>query len=99
MIIYVLLKNGGNENSPYSLNVMVNYHYHSENRVITRYFPSIPGGGRRQRGIVYICGVVPTAVVLCGVYSGWVPIEGTQPGNTQISFRVTVLEGKYCDTT
>ena len=36
MIIYVILKNGGNENSPYSLNVMVNYHYHSENRVITR---------------------------------------------------------------
>ena len=29
-------KNRGNENSPYSLNVMVNYHYHSENRVITR---------------------------------------------------------------
>ena len=30
MIIYVILKNGGNENSPYSLNVMVNYHYHSD---------------------------------------------------------------------
>ena len=28
-------KNGGDENSPYSLNVMVNYHYHSEKRVIT----------------------------------------------------------------
>ena len=27
---------GGDENSPDSLNVMVNYHYHSENRVITR---------------------------------------------------------------
>ena len=36
MIIYVILNNGGNENSPYFLNVMVNYHYHSENRVITR---------------------------------------------------------------
>ena len=35
MIIYVILKKGGNENSPDSLNVMVNYHYHSENRVIT----------------------------------------------------------------
>ena len=29
----------GNENSPDSLNVMVNYHYHGENRVITRYLP------------------------------------------------------------
>ena len=28
-------KNGGNDNSPDSLNVMVNEHYHSENRVIT----------------------------------------------------------------
>ena len=36
MIIYVIFKNGGNEKSLYSLNVMVNYHYHSENRVITR---------------------------------------------------------------
>ena len=36
MVIYVIQKNGGNENSPDSLNVMVNYHYHSENRVITR---------------------------------------------------------------
>ena len=36
MIIYVILKNEGNKNSPYSLNVIVNYHYHSENRVITR---------------------------------------------------------------
>ena len=40
-IIYIndricYIKNGGNENSPYSLNVMVNYHYHSENRVITQ---------------------------------------------------------------
>ena len=35
MIIYVIYKNGGNKNSLYSLNVMVNYHYHSENRVIT----------------------------------------------------------------
>ena len=36
MIIYVIYKNGGNENSPDYLNVMVTYHYHSENRVITR---------------------------------------------------------------
>ena len=35
MIMYVILKNVGNDNSPDSLNVMVNYHYHSENRVIT----------------------------------------------------------------
>ena len=27
---------GGNKNSPDSLNVMVNYHCHSENRVPTR---------------------------------------------------------------
>ena len=36
MNIYVIQKNGGNKNSPDSLNVMVNYHYHSENRVITQ---------------------------------------------------------------
>ena len=36
MIIYVIFKNWGIENSPYSLNTMVNYYYHSENRVITR---------------------------------------------------------------
>ena len=35
MIIYVILKIGGNENSTDSLNVMVNYHYHGENKVIT----------------------------------------------------------------
>ena len=29
MIIYVIQKNGGNKNFPDSLNVMVNYHYHS----------------------------------------------------------------------
>ena len=29
-------KNWGNDNSPDSLDVMVNYHYHGENRVITR---------------------------------------------------------------
>ena len=31
-LLYKIL--GGNKNSPYSLNVMVNYHYHGENRVI-----------------------------------------------------------------
>ena len=40
-IIYIndhicYIKNGGNDNSPDSLNVMVNYHYHGENSVITR---------------------------------------------------------------
>ena len=39
MIIYVIYKNGGDDNSPYSLNVMVNYHYHSENRAITPVIP------------------------------------------------------------
>ena len=29
-------KIGGNENSPDYLNVMVNYHYHSKSRVITK---------------------------------------------------------------
>ena len=33
---YVIFKNGGNENSPDSPNVMVNYHYHGKNRVIIR---------------------------------------------------------------
>ena len=28
MIVYVIQKIGGNNNSPNSLNVMVNYHYH-----------------------------------------------------------------------
>ena len=32
-------KIGGDENSPDSLNVMVNYHYQGENRVVTWYFP------------------------------------------------------------
>ena len=30
------MKIGVNKNSPNYLNVMVNYHYHGENRVITR---------------------------------------------------------------
>ena len=34
MLIYVIQKIGVNDNSPDSLNVMVNYHYHGENRVI-----------------------------------------------------------------
>ena len=42
MIVYVIQKIRGNENSPDSLNVMVNYHYHGENRLITRYLPSMP---------------------------------------------------------
>ena len=33
MIIY----DGGNKNYPDSINVMVNYHYHSENRVCVSY--------------------------------------------------------------
>ena len=41
MVVYVIQNNGGNENSPDSLNGMVNYHYHGENRVITRSFPSM----------------------------------------------------------
>ena len=35
----MLYKNGGNENSPSSLNLMVNYHYHVKNRIITSNFP------------------------------------------------------------
>ena len=34
MIVYVIQEILGNENSPDSLNVMVNYHYHSEKRVL-----------------------------------------------------------------
>ena len=37
MIVYVILKIRGNENSPNSLNVMVNYHCQGENKVITIY--------------------------------------------------------------
>ena len=36
MILYVIKEIGGNKNSIDSLNVMINYHYHSENRLITR---------------------------------------------------------------
>ena len=43
MIVYAIQEIGGNNNSQYSLNVMVNYHYHSENGVITCSFPSMPG--------------------------------------------------------
>ena len=32
-------KIGGNYNSPYSLNMMVNYYYHDKNRVITGELP------------------------------------------------------------
>ena len=34
MILYVIQKIVGNDNYPYSLNKMVNYHYHGEYRVI-----------------------------------------------------------------
>ena len=34
-------KIGGNENYPNDLNILVNFHYHDENRVITWYFPSM----------------------------------------------------------
>ena len=36
MIVYVIQIIGGNENAPNSLNVMFNYHYHGEIRVITQ---------------------------------------------------------------
>ena len=36
MIVYVIQEIGRNKNSPDYLNVTVNYHYHDENRVITR---------------------------------------------------------------
>ena len=34
MIVYIIQNIGGNENSQDSLNIMVNYHYHGENRVM-----------------------------------------------------------------
>ena len=36
MIVYVIQKIGGNENSPNFLNVMINFYYHGENGVITQ---------------------------------------------------------------
>ena len=33
-IVYVIKNIGGKKNSPNSLNVIVNYYYHGENRVI-----------------------------------------------------------------
>ena len=36
MIVYVIQKLGGDKNYPNSLNVMVNYHCHGENRIIIR---------------------------------------------------------------
>ena len=41
MIVYVIQEIGGNNNSPNSLNIIVNYHYHGENRITTRYLPSM----------------------------------------------------------
>ena len=41
MIVYVIQKIGGSENSPNSLKVMVNYYYHGENRVINWQLPSM----------------------------------------------------------
>ena len=35
MIVFVIWKMGGNNNSSNYFNVMVNYHYHGENRVVT----------------------------------------------------------------
>ena len=35
MIIYAIQKIGANKNYPSSLNILVNYHYHGENWVIT----------------------------------------------------------------
>ena len=42
--MYVLQKIEGNKNSQNSLNLMVNCHYHGENRVINHYFPYIVKG-------------------------------------------------------
>ena len=36
MIVYVIQEMERNKNSPDYLNIMVNYHYHGENRVITQ---------------------------------------------------------------
>ena len=44
MIVYVIQEIGDKENSPDSLNVMVNYHYHVEKRVISQELPSMLGG-------------------------------------------------------
>ena len=36
IIVYVIPKLGGNKNYPHYLNIMVDYHYYGENRVINR---------------------------------------------------------------
>ena len=41
MIVYIIQKIGGKDNSPDSLNIMANYNYHGENRLITPKIPSI----------------------------------------------------------
>ena len=41
MIVYFIQEIGSNKNSPGSLNVLVNYHYHGENRAIIRQLPSM----------------------------------------------------------
>ena len=43
--------------------------------------------------------VLNTIVEGSGVYSGWVPSEGTQPAKTQITLHVLALEVKGCDPT
>ena len=41
MIVYFILKTRGTNNSPNYFNIMVNYHYHGENRLTIQYFPSM----------------------------------------------------------
>ena len=36
VIVYAVQKNGGNENFPNDLNIMVNYHYHGEKILSTQ---------------------------------------------------------------
>ena len=43
VIVYVIHRIGVNNDDPNSLNVMVDYYYHGENRIITQYFPYMLG--------------------------------------------------------
>ena len=46
MIVYILRRIEGNKNSTNFLNVIINYHYHGENKVVTRKFKSM----QKERG-------------------------------------------------
>ena len=75
-------KIGGNKNSPNSFNVMVNCHYHSENRSITRLFSCMDDRmmGKEAQGVLANLSQIVSAKMeepishVDGWVNGWVAI-------------------------